>query len=422
MRFNFNRRHEIGQLGSAFHHMVESLEQHEKQLAEMGANYRALFESAPDAIVVANESGDIVQANAQAVALFGYGRGQLIGLPIDELIPADARGTHTFCRRDYFAAPQTRMMGHRPETRARRRDGHEFPTTITLSMIATAEGPLAMAIVRDISERVQHEQALAVANRELEQAVRQANALARVAQEANQLKDEFLANTTHELRTPLTGILGGLSVVMDGLCGSRAEEVEFLGMAHTAAQQLLGIINDLLDISKSGVGKMEVYLSDVDIGAVLAEVQSLFRTQSDRKGVPLILPAQSAPPVRTDRDRLRQILVNLVGNAFKFTEAGWVAIRMDYSESEGQVRLRVQDTGIGIGPEQQAKLFQPFVQANGGLTRKYGGTGLGLAIARRLAELMQGTLTLESAGIGQGCTFTLTLPLAATQDDQHAEA
>jgi GAF domain-containing protein len=239
-------------------------------------------------------------------------------------------------------------------------------------------------------------------------------ALARqLAEEANQLKSEFLANTSHELRTPLTGILGSLNIILEGLCDTPAEEREFLEVAYASSRNLLAIVNDVLDIAKIEAGKLEVELRAVDVAPILDEVWSLVRVQADKKSLNLQIQRPAEPVVVwADPDKVRQILVNLLGNALKFTERGGVTVSVRTEVEGGHAVIEVHDTGIGIPPEKQTKLFQPFVQADGSTTRKYGGTGLGLSISRRLTEMMHGSLTLFSAGVEQGSRFTLKLPLA----------
>ncbi|MGQ0602597.1 MAG: ATP-binding protein [Anaerolineales bacterium] len=238
----------------------------------------------------------------------------------------------------------------------------------------------------------------------------------RLAEEANQLKSEFLANTSHELRTPLAGILGSLSLVLDGMCETPVEEREFVATAHNSARTLLHVVNDILDIAKLEAGRMEFMVQPVHINLALAEVQSLTRSQAEAKGLALdFILSVDDPIALADHDRLRQILLNLLGNAVKFTERGSVTVRA-VTTHENQIQISVQDTGIGIAAEKQTKLFQPFVQVDGSSTRRYGGTGLGLSISQRLANILGGALTFHSAGEGQGSTFILTLPVAPASD------
>jgi PAS domain S-box-containing protein len=238
------------------------------------------------------------------------------------------------------------------------------------------------------------------------------NQARRAAEEASQLKSEFLANTSHELRTPLTAILGSLSLYLNGMCDTPEEAQQFIKIAYDAARTQLAIVNDLLDVARIEAGKMAVTPQAVDVTNLLAEVYMLMWVQADTKSIRLDFQIPTQTIIAwADAEKMKQILINLVGNAIKFTERG--SVRVSTALPNGsQLAIAVQDTGIGIPPDKQTRLFQPFVQADGTTTRRYGGTGLGLSISRRLAEMMGGSLSLYSPGEGQGSTFTLTLPLA----------
>lgn len=299
------------------------------------------------------------------------------------------------------------------------------------------------------------------------------------AQAANQLKNEFLANTSHELRTPLNGIIGCLRLVRDGFCDDREEELDFLQRADDAAIHLLGIINDVLDIAKIEAGKLTVEVEPVDLRKLLNEVINLQAVPIQQKGIEFhTSDLHEVIAVHADPAKLKQVLLNVVGNAVKFTDVGSITISTriepvaqtgvaplktrpqqnsssiaqnesmptaayktprkakekastlnDYPSeaskgstsmengssfppaipTSSRVVVTVKDTGIGIDPTQQHKLFRPFVMVDGSTTRKVGGTGLGLAISRNLIELMSGTITLSSNGEGQGTTVEITL-------------
>lgn len=276
------------------------------------------------------------------------------------------------------------------------------------------------------------------------------------AQTANQLKNEFLANTSHELRTPLNGIIGCLRLVRDGFCDDREEELDFLQRADDAAIHLLGIINDVLDIAKIEAGKLSVEVEPVDLRKILNEVINLQAVPIQQKGLEFdTTNIHDVIPVHADPAKLKQVLLNVVGNAVKFTESGSITINTriepfvekppspnngekigetlgrgqgkeerfnlafkgDGSASSApvfpssQIVVTVQDTGIGIDPDQQHKLFRPFVMVDGSTTRKCGGTGLGLAISRNLMVLMGGNITLSSDGNDRGTTVEISLPM-----------
>ncbi|AOY79810.1 ATP-binding protein [Moorena producens JHB] len=249
------------------------------------------------------------------------------------------------------------------------------------------------------------------------------------AQTANKFKNEFLANTSHELRTPLNAIIGCLRLIRDGFCDNREEEIDFLQRADHAAMHLLEIINDVLDMAKIEAGKLSVKIEPIYLCDLLDEVINLQTVPIQQKGLEfhtsdlhqgIIVPADPA--------KLKQVLINVVGNAVKFTDYGSITIKtriepLSLSEkkktvakasdltSNSQVVIIVKDTGIGIDPTQQKKLFRPFVMVDGSTTRQCGGTGLGLAISRNLMEMMGGSITLFSPGEGKGSTVKITLPI-----------
>ncbi|WP_375474101.1 ATP-binding protein [uncultured Nostoc sp.] len=234
------------------------------------------------------------------------------------------------------------------------------------------------------------------------------------AKSANQIKSQFLATTSHELRNPLNIIINCIRLVEEGLCDDREEEMEFLKRADETTIHLLGIINDLLDISKIEAGKLSVVSTPIDLRQLLLEVINLQSVNVQQKGLQLKCElAPQAIPIKADAGKLKQVLINVIGNATKFTDTGSITIATEIQSSSGksQVVVAVKDTGIGIDPTQQHKLFRPFVMVNGTTTRQFEGTGLGLAISRNLIELMGGSITLESAGLHQGTTLKITLPL-----------
>jgi PAS domain S-box-containing protein len=233
---------------------------------------------------------------------------------------------------------------------------------------------------------------------------------------ADRLKSEFLATTSHELRTPLNSIIGFLNLVLDGLCQSEEEQKELLGHALRSGRNLLDLINDVLDLSRIESGKLQLELRDVDLGFVLAEVESTLRVQAREKHLDFQV---AAPPpgvkVSADEARLRQVLVNIVGNAVKFTPRGQVVVTVDAPAGSPFVELRVKDTGIGVPVERRDRLFRKFSQADTSTTRRFGGTGLGLVIVKELLEMMGGAVRLDSPGEGQGTVVTVTLGRATPQ-------
>lgn len=254
------------------------------------------------------------------------------------------------------------------------------------------------------------------------------------AQTANQLKNEFLANTSHELRTPLNGIIGSISVIRDGLCDSKEEEREFLNQADKAAMHLLSVIEDILNIAKIEAGTLDMKIAPIDLRTVLQDVIEMETLQAKQKGISLIGPELLAPlMIEVDHFRFKQVLLNILSNAIKFTDEGQVSIQIATDERPNQtinqsleqttesvaeifmppgpwVKIIIKDSGIGIDPKHLPKLFKPFVMVDGSHTRSYEGTGLGLAISQNFMRLMQGDISIDSEGTGKGTTVTIVIP------------
>jgi signal transduction histidine kinase len=229
--------------------------------------------------------------------------------------------------------------------------------------------------------------------------------------QADRFRSEFLALTSHELRTPLTGILGFTRLVMDGLYEDEEEMLQMLADSYSSGKHLLELLNDILDLAKIESGRMQVELEPHQVGAMLDEVKSIVAAYPRKPGVELIWPEGLAeiPEVLVDEGRLKQVLLNLISNALKFTKVG--SVRVLVERGIGEVSIIVVDTGIGVSLEAQTHLFQKFVQAEGGHAREYGGTGLGLVICKHLMEMMNGTILLSSEGEGKGTTLSVSVPI-----------
>ncbi len=363
----------------------------------MEARFRDLLESTPDGIVMANPTGHIVIANSQAERLFGYDDGELRGRSVDMLLPERFRKAHVGHRSNYFLQPRKRSMGSGLDLAGLRKDGTEFPIEISLSPLRTEESAFVMSAIRDISERKRFEKALQEKNLEL------AN--------ANQAKDRFLAGMSHELRTPLNAIIGFTGTLLMKLPGPlNDEQQKQLRTVQSSGRHLLALINDLLDVSKIEAGKVELAFEPVDCTALVGDVVATLRPQAGDKGLELTLHVPDQPAVlRTDRRALSQIVLNLVGNAIKFTERGGVRLSLIRNAAGGGAEIRVDDSGVGIPLAEQDKLFGAFTRVNSERAGAPEGTGLGLHLSQKLAELLGGKIVFRSES-GKGSTFSLILP------------
>jgi PAS domain S-box-containing protein len=352
----------------------------------------AIVASSDDAIVSKDLNGIIQTWNRGAERIFGYTAEEAIGRSITILIPQDRLSEETAVLERIRSG---RSVEHFETIRVTK-DGRLVDISLSVSPIHDATGQVigASKIARDISQQ---------------------RRLREMAEEANRLKDEFLAVLSHELRTPLNTVLGYARMLrredkrMTGELRQRA-----LDALERNADALTRLVNDVLDTSRSVAGKLRLTLETFPIDEVIAEAIDTVKPSAEAKNLTLDIRLEPGAPVRADRDRLRQVMWNLLSNAIKFTPAGGtitVRTRRDHATA---IAISVHDSGIGIAREHLPYVFQRFWQAHTGVSRDFGGLGIGLALARHLVELHGGEISVDSPGPGKGSTFTVRLPTAST--------
>ena len=361
---------------------------------------RLIVDTSLDAVATIDASGMVAGWNPQAETIFGRPRALAIGSPfVVSYVSRDDREAVKQSLADTLHCKATAPTTRRLEITALRSDGAAFPAELSISPIRTAAGPACSIFIRDISQR-----------REFERELREAKESAEAASKA---KSEFVANMSHEIRTPLNGVIGVTELLLGTELTPRQRR--YVELTKSSADMLLAVINQILDFSKIEAGKLELEMIEFDLPMVVEDAVEILAQRATRKR--LELACQIDPEVRCsvhgDPDRLRQVLINLINNAIKFTDTGEVAVRVgldSQTEKELVVRISVRDTGIGIPADRLDRLFRSFSQLDASTTRKYGGSGLGLAISRQLTELMGGQIGVTSEP-GRGSTFWFTVKL-----------
>ncbi len=367
-------------------------------IAVTDAVAKSILDGAPDAVIVVNGDGRILYSNRQVDDLFGYASGALLGETVEVLVPAWLRGSHAGHRRGYQSAPRTRAMGMLGEPLfAARCDGSVFPVEISLSPIQTPDGSLVSCTIRDVSARVSIEHEVRQKDIELEKAA---------------AKDRFLASMSHELRTPLNAIVGFATMLQMGVDGSlNAAQTEQLQKIERSGNYLLQLISQLLDLGAVGAGRIQATPEPVDLGELVDLVVSMLAPKADAKGLALRSRLNCETKTWcTDRRALTQILVNLDDNAIKFTEAGSVDITVNLLSERNlieQIEIQVEDTGIGIAPDDMDQIFDLFFQEEPG--QDFQGVGIGLHLCQELASVLGGRIEAASER-SVGSRFSLRIP------------
>ena len=375
----------------------------EREASDKALRIRTIMDNVGEGIITLDEKGMIESFNRAASNIFGYSADEVIGTTIKNLMPEEMRAAHEAGMKRYLSGGTPRVVGHKSvELPGLHKSGKVFHLELAINAMEIDGQHLFVGIVRDISERKKTEF-------ELRTAMKQAEL-------ANQAKSEFVANMSHEIRTPLNAVLG-MAQLLAGTELSN-DQKKYLDMIHSSGKSLLGILNDILDFSKIEAGRMELSPAPFRIGDVLHSLATIMSVNAGDKNLELAIGIEPDVPTTVigDSHRLQQVLVNLVGNAIKFTEQGEVSVLVEcVSQQPGITTLcfSVRDTGIGMTQAQQDRLFSPFTQADSSVTRKFGGTGLGLTITRRFVELMGGDIKIRSI-LGQGSEFSVTLPFRLT--------
>ncbi|MBI5108511.1 MAG: response regulator [Rhodocyclales bacterium] len=367
------------------------------------AQLQGILSIADDAVVCFDEKQHILLFNHGAEMIFGWTRDEAIGQMLDLLLPPHVRADHAALVKEFGRSGDiARRMGERRSISGMRKNGEEFPAEASISKLETEGTAIYTAILRDITAQVARE-------RELQSAKDRAEA-------AMQAKSMFLANMSHEIRTPLNAVIGMTSLLLNTRIDD--EQRDYAETVRASSEALLTIINDILDYSKIEVGKLEIERYPFDLRRCLEEAMDLISAEAGEKNINLAYFIDDSVPAALVGDvaRLRQILANLLSNAIKFTHRGEVVINVSAvprRDESHDVLFAIRDTGIGIPADKLGMLFQSFSQVDASTTRKYGGTGLGLAISKRLAEMMGGTMWVESI-VGTGSTFYFTVAAAAS--------
>ncbi len=392
---------EIGELTTAFNELMS-----ERLAAD--ARLQSLIEFAPNAMVVVGAGGRVESFNRQAERYFGYRRDEIVGHAVETLMPLRYRAAHAGHRQAFFdtrLSAEPRLMGLGQVLWGLRQDGSEFPVEISVSAVKTDQGTKVLAVISEIAERHRLQLELQARAAELEAERDRAEA-------ANRAKSDFVANMSHEIRTPLNAVLG--MVYLLGNTGLTGEQRKYLTMVRVSGQSLLGILNDVLDYSKIEARRMELAPVEFDLDEVMNTLATTMTMNAGEKELELAIGVEADVPrrLRGDALRLQQILVNLAGNAIKFTPAGEVLVQVSLAGRDAAgalLRFEVRDTGIGMSEAQQAQLFTAFSQGDESITRRFGGTGLGLTISKHLIRMMGGEIAIASAE-GSGSRFWFSLP------------
>ena len=378
------------------------------KLGASEAHSRAILHTMQDGVAHIDSRGTLLSVNDRITAMFGYDEGELIGRNVSLLMPEPHRSAHDGYLETYRTGRRPKILGRRVEVEGITKDGRCFPLDLSVNEMVDDAGSTYIGVIRDITAQKQAEQEL--------------NAALVIAQTAAEARSSFLANMSHEIRTPINAVLGFSHLCLNLELPERGRD--YVTKVHSAAESLLGIVNDVLDFSKMDAGKLEMESVAFSLNEVLQRAADMFSLKAREKGIELVVGALPEVPERLQGDPLRlgQVLINLLGNALKFTERGQISVivqAMTVTAEAASLRFEVRDTGLGMSPEQQGRLFAAFAQADSSTTRKYGGTGLGLVISKQLVQHMHGEVGVESEpGVGSCFHFTARFGLPPSEAEQ----
>ena len=369
---------------------------------------KAILNNTIDGIITINDSGIIETFNPAAEQLFGYSELEAIGQNVNFLMPEPWESNHDQYIQNYLQTGHAKIIGKGREVIGRRKNGTTFPLELSIGKVHIEDRILFTGIVRDITERKNNEILIQKALRNAAESKEEAEKAKVSAESASQAKGRFLSHMSHEIRTPLNAILG-YSQVLNQSHDLEPDERKAIQTIESSGNHLLELINEVLDYSKIEAGAKELTLKDFDLNELLKGLLTMFENRCEDKNLAVQLEGTDQAPiyVNGDEGKLRQILVNLLGNAIKFTTNGKVVLKME-RKSANHYKLQVNDTGPGIPEEDHAKVLEPFQQSES--AQAQAGTGLGLSLSKELVHLMGGELSLESQ-VGKGSSFFFTVEL-----------
>jgi len=369
---------------------------------------QAILDGVIDVIIAIDREGKILFTNPAMSNIFGYEPDECIGKNVSMLMSDELARNHDDHLLSYVFTAKSTVIGRKREILAQRKDGSSFPIEIGITEIIQDGQSVFIGICRDVSERKKAEEQIEEHRQRLQELLDERTEQARVADQANEMKSRFLANMSHELRTPLNAILG-ISEMLYEEAEEDGEEhlLDPLIRVSSAGKHLLKLINDILDLSKIEAGKIELHIEEIDIVDFIEDIEVTIKPLVASNTLSVSY-ANNLPNMKVDVTRLKQVILNLMSNACKFTENG--EVKLDVSHDEyGDMIFVITDTGIGITPEQIDKLFKDFQQADTSTTKEFGGTGLGLSISKKLLRMMGGDVEVTSK-LNVGSTFTVKIP------------